>query len=253
LAFVRSFEDEHVLVVANLSRFAQCAELDLSRFQGSAPQEVFGKAEFPAIGERPYLVSLGPHAFYWFSIEAREAKGETLRIRTGEPPTLAIPSWDYVFSPSVRAGLSRVLPYFLRERRWFRGGQRVVRLAEIQDVAPFPKSKSYLLLVRVEYSEGDPELYTLPLSVGQGDTNGFQWVLARLRGPDESTGVIYSALQNREFSDELLGGILRRRRFAGESSELLAGHTRAFRAIWGTDRPSLEPALSKADQNNSTL
>ena len=33
-AFVRSHENEHVLVVANLSRFAQFVELDLSAFQG---------------------------------------------------------------------------------------------------------------------------------------------------------------------------------------------------------------------------
>jgi maltose alpha-D-glucosyltransferase/alpha-amylase len=252
LAFVRSYEGEHVLVVANLSRFAQCAELDLSKFQGSAPQEFFGKTEFPQIADRPYAVSLGPHAFYWFSLEEREAQRETLRIRTGEPPTLAIRDWEYVFIGPVRAGLNRILPYFLRDRRWFRGRQRVVRVAEIQDITAFPKSKSFLLLVRVEYSEGDPELYTLPLSVGQGEVD-FPWVLARLRAPDGTTGVLYSGLQNREFCDELLGGILRRRRYASEFGELLAGHTRAFRGIWRGDRPSLEPILSKPEQNNSTV
>src|SRR5262249_24714138 len=102
LAFVRSYEGEHVLVIANLSRFAQCAELDLSRFQGSAQQEVFGKTEFPSVSDRPYLMSLGPHAFYWFSLEERDARRETLRIRTGEPPTLAIRDWDYVFTGLVR-------------------------------------------------------------------------------------------------------------------------------------------------------
>src|SRR6201993_3822767 len=60
LAFVRAYEEERVLVVANLSRFAQCVELDLAKFQGMTPLEIFGKADFPPITERPYFLSLGP-------------------------------------------------------------------------------------------------------------------------------------------------------------------------------------------------
>jgi maltose alpha-D-glucosyltransferase/alpha-amylase len=44
LAFVRSTEDEKVLVVANLSRFPQHTEIDLSRFAGATPVEVFGRS-----------------------------------------------------------------------------------------------------------------------------------------------------------------------------------------------------------------
>jgi maltose alpha-D-glucosyltransferase/alpha-amylase len=253
LAFVRSFQDERVLVVANLSRFVQCAELDLAKYQGMVPQELFGKSAFPAITERPYFLSLAPHAFYWFALQPKEAAQETMRIRTGEPPTLAIQSWDNVFSDSTRAGLNRMLPYFLRERRWFMGANRPVRVVEIQEIVRLPKSRSYLLLVRVEYSDGEPELYTLPLSVTTETEGDFQWVLAHLRAPDGSTGLLYSALRNREFSDELLAGILRRRRFPGENGEMLGAHTRAFRALWGAEHPPLEPVLSKVEQDNTTM
>jgi maltose alpha-D-glucosyltransferase/alpha-amylase len=253
LAFVRSYEDERVLVVANLSRFAQCTELDLSRFQGSRPLEVFGKTEFPVVADRPYFLSLGPHAFYWFAVQPRDATHETLRIRTGEPPTLNVPSLDSVFSPAVRATLSRILPYFLRERRWFRGTGRAIHAALIDDIVPLPKSRSYLLLIRVEYSDGDPETYTLPLSVAEGDGAGQEWILAGLRTADGRAGVLYSSLRNRDFSDELLGAILRRRRFQGDKGELFAAHTRAFRKLWSDDRPALEPQLSRADQDNTTL
>jgi maltose alpha-D-glucosyltransferase/alpha-amylase len=41
LAFLRRHEDETVLVVVNLSRFAQVVELDLAAFSGSVPIEVF--------------------------------------------------------------------------------------------------------------------------------------------------------------------------------------------------------------------
>ncbi|HJU12503.1 MAG TPA: maltose alpha-D-glucosyltransferase, partial [Candidatus Binataceae bacterium] len=72
LAFIRSYGDEQILVVANLSRFVQYVELDLSRFKGCAPIELFGRTQFPRIGELPYLLTLGPHMFDWFSIERRE-------------------------------------------------------------------------------------------------------------------------------------------------------------------------------------
>jgi maltose alpha-D-glucosyltransferase/alpha-amylase len=68
LAFVRRFEEERLLVVANLSRFVQYAELDLAAFRGAVPVEVFGGTEFPAVGDRPYFVTLAPHAFFWFAL-----------------------------------------------------------------------------------------------------------------------------------------------------------------------------------------
>jgi maltose alpha-D-glucosyltransferase/alpha-amylase len=257
LAFVRRYEEERVLVVANLSRFAQCAELDLSKFHNMAPRELFGKTAFPPIGDRPYVLSLAPHAFYWFALESKEAAEETLRIRASEPPTIPVASWDDVFSDSVRATLNRMLPYFLMERRWFRGRTRPIRLVEIQDIIPFPKSRSNVLIVRVEYGEGEPEYYTLPLSAspltGTSSREDFQWVLANLRAPDGTMGVLYSALRNREFCDEMLAAILRRRRFPGERGEVVASHTRAFRGLWGADHPPLEPSLAKVDQDNTTL
>ena len=47
--------DERILVVANLSRFAQAVELDLAEFQGTVPIEMFGRTPFPAIGARAVL------------------------------------------------------------------------------------------------------------------------------------------------------------------------------------------------------
>ena len=78
LAFVREYEGERILVVANLSRFVQGAEIPLAKFQGMTPIEMFGRTEFPAITEKPYFVSLGPHAFFWFLLQPKEALDETL-------------------------------------------------------------------------------------------------------------------------------------------------------------------------------
>ncbi|MGA7235329.1 MAG: putative maltokinase, partial [Bryobacteraceae bacterium] len=253
LAFVRSYGEENVLVVANLSRFAQAAELDLSRFHGMVLQELFGKSEFPAVGDRPYFISLGPHAFYWFALQPREAAQEALRAGAGEPPLIAIESWDNPFSKPVRDTLSRMMPGFLRARRWFRGASRVIRQVEIFDLIGMPASGAFIILLRVDFSEGEPEFYTLSLAISRETGDHREWVLARLQARDGTQGELYSALQNREFGDELLISILRRKRLAGERGELVSAHTRAFRALWGKDRPALEPTLSRADQDNTVL
>ena len=68
LVFLRCYRDETILCVNNLSRFAQYVELDLKRFRGLVPLEIWSKNGFPPIGELPYLLTLGPHNFYWFRV-----------------------------------------------------------------------------------------------------------------------------------------------------------------------------------------
>src|SRR5438128_1948570 len=70
LAFIRRYQDEAILVIANLSRFIQYAGLDLSAFKATAPIELFGRTHVPVIGEGPYPLTLGPHSFYWFALTA---------------------------------------------------------------------------------------------------------------------------------------------------------------------------------------
>jgi maltose alpha-D-glucosyltransferase / alpha-amylase len=67
-AYVRQFGDDIVLCVNNLSGRAQAAELDLSKFEGKYPVELLGRERFPRIGELPYLLTFGAHAFYWFEL-----------------------------------------------------------------------------------------------------------------------------------------------------------------------------------------
>ncbi len=66
LTYIREYHGEQVLVVNNLSRFCQYAELDLRDYEGCIPVECFGNNPFPRIGELPYLLTLAPHGFYWF-------------------------------------------------------------------------------------------------------------------------------------------------------------------------------------------
>ncbi len=67
-AHLRTYEDDVMLCVHNLARCAQAVELDLSRYEGRTPVEVFGRSRFPKIGELPYLLTLAPRGFYWFQL-----------------------------------------------------------------------------------------------------------------------------------------------------------------------------------------
>jgi maltose alpha-D-glucosyltransferase/alpha-amylase len=69
IAYTRQFGNDVILCVANLSRTAQPAELDLSAFAGAVPVEMLGYTEFPSIGPTPYFLTLGPYGFYWFEIQ----------------------------------------------------------------------------------------------------------------------------------------------------------------------------------------
>ncbi|RKG64385.1 maltose alpha-D-glucosyltransferase [Corallococcus sp. CA054B] len=69
LAFVREWEGQTVLVVCNLSRFAQPGVLDLREFEGSIPVELIGETPFPRISELPYQLSMGPYMFLWFRLD----------------------------------------------------------------------------------------------------------------------------------------------------------------------------------------
>jgi maltose alpha-D-glucosyltransferase / alpha-amylase len=67
-AHIRSWEEDIVLCVHNFARSAQFVELDLSRFGGMVPEEMFGRTSFPPIGELPYLLTLAPRGFFWFRL-----------------------------------------------------------------------------------------------------------------------------------------------------------------------------------------
>jgi maltose alpha-D-glucosyltransferase/alpha-amylase len=68
LAYIREFGNEKILVVNNLASSAQAVELDVQRYKGYIPIEMFGRNLFPRFGDLPYLLTLGPYQFYWFRL-----------------------------------------------------------------------------------------------------------------------------------------------------------------------------------------
>jgi maltose alpha-D-glucosyltransferase/alpha-amylase len=69
MAYIRRYEADTILCVANLSHFVQPVTLDLSAFAGLSPVEMLGYTEFPRITEQPYFLTLGPYGFYWFELQ----------------------------------------------------------------------------------------------------------------------------------------------------------------------------------------
>src|SRR3569623_193272 len=105
---------------ANLSRFVQATRLNLDKYKASVPTELFGRMKFPEIGDAPYFMSLGPHDFYWLSLE--QPQGQDL---AAERPHLSVHgAWTALYEPHSRPAHARVLMSYVAQRRWFRGKAR---------------------------------------------------------------------------------------------------------------------------------
>ncbi|HEY3928853.1 MAG TPA: maltose alpha-D-glucosyltransferase [Candidatus Koribacter sp.] len=260
LTYIRQYEDEKILIIANLSRFSQCAELDLSRFNGMVPVEIFGRARFPKIGEQPYFFSLGPHAYYWFHLQPADVNQESMNVSAAAPsvPVLTVASTADVFAPATRASLFRLLPKMLTTRPWFQGKRRTIRNIVLLDAIELPQTSAYAVLLSVEYADGEPDTYLTPMSIASGEKidqilkERPDAVLAML--DDGRTRVaLYAAVYDRDFADAILKAIVKRKRFRGLHGELLAGHTRAFRKAWETQRAGMQPVTQPGEHNVSVI
>jgi maltose alpha-D-glucosyltransferase / alpha-amylase len=70
IAYVRRYQGETIVCVANLARAVQFVELNLSAFEGARPVDLFGETRFPQISGAPYVLSLPARGFYWFRIDS---------------------------------------------------------------------------------------------------------------------------------------------------------------------------------------
>ncbi|HUH13811.1 MAG TPA: maltose alpha-D-glucosyltransferase [Longimicrobiales bacterium] len=259
LAFIRRHEDEHVLVVANLSRFTQAVELDLSEFRGRAPVELFGRTEFPPIGELPYFLTLGPHSFHWFALETEGARSEgALQARPPEeiPQLAGGARWDGLLGERATV-LERVLPSWLVGRRWFQAKARRIRSVTVDEVVPVGDGDdARLVMVDVAYAEGSSERYLVPMAFSTGEAADRiqeadpRSVIARVRLSDDEEGLLHDALADEGFAVRLLELLRGRRRLRGDQGEV-AGVS--FPGLRVAPDARLDPRVSRAEQSNTSV
>jgi len=164
LAFTRTYEDETLLIVVNLSKYAQASEIYLPEYKNYVPVEIFSRNSFPAIKEdMPYFFTLGPHSFQWFQLQKATEKIEQEQTF----PHLELESLSALFENSAKEELENdVLPQYVQKTNWFVGKDRriySVALAE-KAVVRLEISDAYLLLIEVNYESGLPETYSLPIT-----------------------------------------------------------------------------------------
>ncbi|MCC3404743.1 MAG: maltose alpha-D-glucosyltransferase [Microcoleus sp. PH2017_10_PVI_O_A] len=259
LAFVRTYQDEHILVVANLSRFVQTAELDLSPFKNAVPVEIFGRAEFPAVGEDPYFLSLSPHTFYWFTLTAKPEEFSLHGFKTDLPSLAVIGNWKTAFATSqLSEMLLSLLPNYLRSSRWFIGADRTIQSLEISEIVPVEchnsageESTVYILFLLLNYTEGMPETYVLPVGWEELKGDADDRAIARLHFPESNeAGVLFDAAGDKGLLTALLRAIANSRSYKGTAGQLVGIADNIFSS--DQDLSQLEPHLFKKEQSNTS-
>jgi len=243
----------------------QSVELDLSVFKSRVPVELFGRAEFPAITERSYFFSLGPHNFFWFSLEDKPVHAAVVPasgLRTQLPVLTVEGEWDRVFDKKNRHRLETILPPYLKLHRWFAGRDRNIKSVTLREFMPVPfngESRARLALLQVDYSAGDVDFYTLPLMfAAEAEAGrlreGFpQLIIAELQTLGGAPGgVLYEATGSPAFCQALLGLMLNRRRLKGAHGEIESTRTTALRQTFGKT-PVPESALLKSEQSHTSI
>jgi maltose alpha-D-glucosyltransferase/alpha-amylase len=262
LAFIRRYEDERILVIANLSRFVQGVELELADFKGMTLVEMFGRVEMPGIIDGHYFLTLGPHSFYWFSIEpARVSPALTGWLsHDGEAPARTIvKTWRELFAEDSQV-LAQELPHFLTTRRWFAGKGRAIRQAVIEESIAVrgTRDQVFLCFVNVEYAEGPNETYVLPLAYEKGEaaylrqSHAPEAIFLRLHSQTTGEdGLLYDAMYDEAFAEAVLRMLERGARTKTRTGEIAGSRSGAFRRIGRPD--GARPSVLRADQSNTSI
>jgi maltose alpha-D-glucosyltransferase / alpha-amylase len=256
LAFLRVYESETILVVANLARSVEYVELDLARYKGRTPVELFGGNAFPAVGDLPYLLTLGGHAFYWFSIEdpariedtaavsVRPAILEKARPASGfTPPVIEIAgAWESALAGPDGGALADAVAGYLDAQRRVEGRGGRARGAQLVDAVRLGDGEAaiHVVIVDVEPERGEPERAALPVAFLAGERAAEVRVLApgavvlEIRGP--APGLLVDAAAEAAACSALVTALLTRQRGRGATGVI---------ASWTVGSSAIEVAPSE--------
>jgi maltose alpha-D-glucosyltransferase/alpha-amylase len=259
LAYLRRYENDQILCVANLSRFAQAVELDLSAFAGMKPVEMFGYSDFPILGTTPYQLSLNPYGFYWFELHRSAERIEVQPAPTlEEVPELSVAGWRDLFESETGELLeTQVLPAFLLRQPWFRGKGRKIDSVRIRDWVEFRGYTPLLavVLLRVRYSDRQLETYSLPLviTLTGGEDVALKYktsenVICRVRLP-QGAGILSDALDDDMACHTLLSVIKSGKEFGTRRGVICVRLTGAFDQVY--EALGSQPKVNRGDNEQS--
>ncbi len=274
LAYLREFEDEKILCVANLGRSAQPVELDLRRYKGLVPVEMLGRNAFPPIGDLPYLLTLQAHGFYWFRLSADvevPSWHEEWLPPEDLPLVVLFDGWTSFFRERVVPWRIRmaektreqleveVLPRFLAAQRWYAAKSETTERATLVDHVQWKLDGSGWLLTMVDaIAGGVATRYFVPLALVWGDSDD---AAVRALGPaamakvrqQADLGLLADAIADESFCRALVQAI-------GRGGELKTAHgairfspTEAYGEIAGDDLASLEVRRGPGQSSNAVV
>ncbi|MEO5358581.1 MAG: putative maltokinase [Nitrospirae bacterium YQR-1] len=153
-----------------------------------------------------------------------------------------------------------VLPSYLSTCRWFAGKARKIHDTEIMEDIVFSSSVTvtHILLIKMTYSKGLPEMYLLPISFANLpdsksllDDYPFAVIANVKTGYGE--GIIFDATYDDSFRRALLSFIIKRKSIKGVNGQLSAFYERRMKHH-GDSYYNIESSqVLKADQSNSSL
>jgi maltose alpha-D-glucosyltransferase / alpha-amylase len=261
LAFTRMYEDEIMLIVVNLSRHSQHVDLDLSKYNGYTPEEIFSRNTFPAIKENLYGLTLGSYGYFWFLLTT---VSERVDIREeGILPEITVTrKWQIIVEGKTKQKLEKsILPGYIKNCRWFGGKARKIQSVEVREIVPLNREdfQSLLLIISVEYAEGLPELYSLPVTVtdGEEDSNRIfsespHAAIARVKLGTSET-VLYDAVYSDDFRMVLISMLRKKAKFRATRGELSAYPGKEFIRFRRTNESPTVSGVLKADQSNTAI
>ena len=254
LAFLRRYDRETIVVIVNLSRFAQPVEVNLSEFAGCVPVEVFSRNRFPAIRRALYPLTLGPHGHYWFVLQSSSAT--RVRKRSRVPQIASAPEFSALLSGAPRRELERrVLPEYIVGCRWFGSKARTIRDLRIADepaIAERAEAARHTL-IEVSYTEGAGEIYALPLQIARDEEarrisrEAQQSVIAEFAG---SNAVLHDAIFNSGYRTEIHQAIRQERQLRAAHGEVVGSAKTKFA---NAEDLSATSNVMSAEQSNSSI
>jgi maltose alpha-D-glucosyltransferase/alpha-amylase len=259
LAYMRQYQDQRVLCVANLSRFAQPVDLDLSEAEGAIPVEMLGYVEFPPIERRPYRLTLAPYSFLWLELQQRTQPTEASTDVVEQVPINAAAGWEGMLSGETGERLETVdFVDYLPKQRWFAGKSRRIKSTRIVDWATLQSSQSVLVLLEVLFDTGRSDVYLLPLALSFAGTaeelqrTSPNAIVSSVTSGRES-GLLHDAVFNDKACLELLSLFENEAALEGRHGRVRATSGRSFRDILGTPSMPVPVRRGSAEQSNTSI